>query len=435
MSGVVQLSSNVFLLRNEETKRAAYVEVMPGRVDSANAPSSPPSRTPSPDEHIKWGKDDDQPNIMHRLATDNDVKWALMSAKRDFIVGKGLRAGTIAMNGKVEEFTPLSTSHGNFGEIAEHLAVEEEMGYHLDTAMQVSFAGQHFTRITLDKSGRVLPLEVMDCFEMRYRALGEKERRPSAMFNNGNFGTRNLKKQDHLVIPVFDPANPQGFPVAIYHAKHRLPGQPFYAFAPWWGTKSWTEVANLIPHYHISGLTYGYNIKYLIRIPDDYFDKEGLETQEDKDAYRDKVLSQMKESLAGKADRALVTYFKTDYTGGKAFPGVEIIDIKNTMTDDAYVALYNVAKQSQASGHDMQPSLVGIDTGGKMGGSGKEMEVAANYQQKFRTYADRQLLLRPYMIKARINQWDPLIKFQFQDIEVYTPDVTPTGVAVNPNKK
>ena len=411
----------------------AFVEVQPGRVDTANAPASAPSRTPPPDEHIRWGKDDNQPNIMHALATDNDVKWELMATRRDFIVGLGLRFGTIAQNGKVQERELLPTTHPNYAEIAEHVAAEDEMGYHLDTAMQVCFAGQHFTKVTLDKSGRALPLMMVDCFEIRYRALQEKENRPSAVFNNGNFGTRNYRKQDSLVLPVYDPLDPQKFPVSVYHAKHRLPGQPFYSFAPWWGTKSWTEVANKIPPYHLSGLTNGYNIKYLIKIPDDYFEKEGLETQEEKDAFRDAVLKQMKESLAGQADRAVVTFYKHDIGQLKALPGVEIIPLKNTLTDDAYVQLYNTAKAAQASGHGILPSLAGVDTGGKLGGSGKELEVAANFQQKFRTYADRQLLLRPYMVKSRINGWDPLIKFWFEDIEVYTPDVTPTNAGVNPN--
>lgn len=429
------MSSNIFLLRDDSSKVGAFVEIVPGQTDMANPPGSPPSRTPADDAHIQWGKNDNQPNIMHALATDNDVKWTLMCTKRDFIVGNGIRFGIEKQNGSKVERELLPTSHPNYAQIAEMVAAEEEMGYYLDTALQICFAGQHFTRLTLDLRGWALPLEMVDCFELRYRAVQANERRPTVMFQNGNFGKRDVKKAESVAIPLYNPADPQAFPSAIYHSKHRLPGQPFYAFAPWWGTRAWTEVANRIPAYHMNGLTNGYNIKYLIKIPDDYFDKEGLETEEQRIDFRNQVLGQMKTSLAGQTDRAVVTFYKHDISLMKALPGVEIIPLKNTMTDDAYIQLHNTAKESQASGHDIQLVLAGVNTGGKLGGSGKEMEVAANYQQKFRTYADRQLILRAKQIQSRINRHDPAIKYWFEDIEVYTPDVTPTNAGVNPNNK
>ncbi|OIN61170.1 hypothetical protein [Arsenicibacter rosenii] len=433
MSGVVQISNNIFLLRDEPSKLGAFVEVYPGAGDTGYGPRTSPLRTPGLTDHIPWGLKDNQPNLMHRLATDNDVKWELINTRRDFLVGLGLRFGTVRKEGKQRIYEELATTHADYTAISDFTAALDESGYWIDTAGQVSYAGQHFTRITLDRDGKVLPFDVNDCFETRYRALQPNERRPTAFLLNAGYGTRHFRVDDSVTVPVYDPARPLAFPSSIYHAKHRLPGQPFYSFAAWWGTRSWTEVANKIPAYHMSGLTNGYNIKYLIKIPDDYFEKEGLETQEEKDAFRDAVLKQMKNSLAGESDRAVVTFYKQDLVGMKALPGVEIIPLKNTMTDDAYVQLYNTAKAAQASGHGILPALAGVDTGGRLGGSGKELEVAANFQQKFRTFADRQLLLRPLWIARRLNGWAADIQFWFEDIEVYNPDVTPTDAGANPN--
>jgi len=119
----------------------------------------------------------------------------------------------------------------------------------------------------------------------------------------------------------------------------------------------------------------------------------------------------------------------------KSLPGVEIIPLKNEMTDDAYVKLYNTAKSAQASGHGIMASLAGVDTGNGLGSSGKEIEVTARFQQGFRTNSDRQLLLRPMMIQQQINGWDREIQFWFEDIEVYTPDVTPKKAGINQNEK
>lgn len=432
---VTKLSDNIFLLRDEPSRSAAYLEVTPRWKDESYATTTAANPSSNKKDFVRWGRNNDQPNLMHALATENDVKWALIDTRRDFIVGKGMGFGFIKKDGLQQIKEPLATTHKNYNEIAEHAWQMELSGYWINSAMQACFSGNVFSRITMDAAGnRSLPLDFEDCFDIRYRATQENERKPGAFLLNPLFGKRGFKKDESIAIPVFDIRNPGAFPTAIYHGKHHLPGQPFYSFAPWWGTKSWTEVANQIPHYHLSGLTNGYNIKYLIKVPDDYFDKEGLETDEQRDAYKKEVMESMKKSLAGQSDRAMVTYYKHDITEMKALPGVEIIPLKNEMTDDAYVKLYNTAKAAQASGHGIMASLAGVDTGNGLGSSGKEIEVTARFQQGFRTNSDRQLLLRPMMIQQQINGWDREIKFWFEDIELYTPDVTPKKAGINQNE-
>lgn len=432
---VTQLSDNIYLLRDEPTKSAAYLEITPRWKDEAHSTSTASNPSTNKKDFVRWGKNNDQPNLMHALATDNDVKWELMNTRRDFIVGKGMGFGYIKKEGVQEIKVPLAPTHKNYAEISEHAWQMNLSGYWIDAAMQACYSGNVFSRITMDSTGsRSMPLDFEDCFDIRYRAIQERERVPGAFLLNPLYGKRGFKKDESIAIPAFDIKNPGAFPTAIYHGKHRLPGQPFYSFAAWWGTKSWTEVANQIPHYHLSGLTNGYNIKYLIKVPDDYFDREGLDTDEERAAYKKEIMEGMKRSLAGQSDRALITYYKHDLTEMKALPGVEIIPLKNEMTDDAYVKLYNTAKAAQASGHGIMASLAGVDTGNGLGSSGKEIEVTARFQQGFRTNSDRQLLLRPMMIQQHINSWDREIKFWFEDIEVYTPDVTPKKAGINQNE-
>jgi hypothetical protein len=433
---VTQISNNLYLLQDEPSKTAAYLEVTQRWKDEAHSTSSAENPSSNKKDFVKWGKNNDQPNLMHQLATDNDVKWELMNTRRDFIVGKGLGFGYLKKDGLQQIKEPLPTTHKNYAEIAEHAWEMRLSGYWINAAMQACYSGNVFSRLTMDSSGnRSLPLDFEDCFDIRYRSIQEKEITPGAFLLNPLFGKRGFKKDESIAIPTFNLKDPLLYPTAIYHGKHHLPGQPFYSFAAWWGTKSWTEVANQIPHYHISGLTNGYNIKYLIKIPDDYFDKEGLETEEERDDYKKKVMESMKKSLAGQSDRAIVTYYKHDLQEMKALPGVEIIPLKNEMTDDAYVKLYNTAKAAQASGHGVAASLAGVDTGSGLGTSGKEIEVTARFQQGFRTNSDRELLLRPMMIQQKINNWDREIQFWFEDIEVYTPDVTPKKAGINQNDK
>lgn len=432
---VEEIGKNIFLLRDEQTKIGAYVEVVPSQRDLTNSTGliSVGASTLDGLTHLKWGLQDEKPAEMHRLATDSPNKWRLLETRRDFLTGDGVRFGVRKKDGKKSVLEELEPKHKDFASISDYLRSLKKTNYFTDAAMQLGFSGNIFTGIPLDNFKRAELLTNMDCFEMRVRALQANERRITAYLRNANFGQRWYKKTDSVPLPAYDIQNPKAFPFAVYHTKHRLPGQPFYAFASWWGTKSWTEVANKIPAYHLEGLTTGYNIKYLIKFPDDYFDKEGLETEEEKAAYRNGILRRMKDSLAGKKDRAVVTYYKYDIQSMRALPGVEIIPLKNDMTDDAYVSLFNTANIAQASGHGVLPILAGIDTGGKLGGSGKELEAAAMYQQKFMTKNDRELLLKVMMEVQDLNGWDRNIEFWFEDIEVYVTDSTPTNSPANPN--
>lgn len=436
MSGIVEVGHNVYLLRNESNKTGAFVEIMPTARDTSygdgmvnrGIANSVDSLT-----HIKWGNDDAKVEQMHRLATESPNKVRLIETRRDFLIANGVRFGTEKIEGTKIIREPLPENHPDYASINDYLRGLDKTGYWEDIAYQVCFSGNTFSGIPLDGQRRAELLSFHDCFETRIRALQPNERRVSAFLKNPAFGNSGYRKQNSIALPSFDSRNPQAFPISIYHGKHRLPGQPWYSFASWWGTKAWTEVANKIPMYHIQGLTDGYAIKYLFKFPDDYFDVEGIEDEEEKKDYRNGILSRMKDSLAGKKDTGVVTYYKHDLSSMKAMPGVEIIPLKNDMTDDAYVTLFNTANIAQASGHGVLPVLAGIDTGGKLGGSGKELEAAAMYQQKFMTAPDRKLLLRPLIEVHDINSWDKKIKYWFEDIEVYVPDSTPTASPANPN--
>jgi hypothetical protein len=72
---------------------------------------------------------------------------------------------------------------------------------------------------------------------------------------------------------------------------------PFYAYPTWWCAKEWIELANLIPMFHKSGIQNGYNIKYLIRMPVDYFDAQGGKSLDEKD--RSKKWADFSDRLSG----------------------------------------------------------------------------------------------------------------------------------------
>jgi hypothetical protein len=368
---------------------------------------------------------------MHNLASESPNKWRLIKTRRDFVVGKGVYTFTID---GIDETTKLPKEVGvidpKFNEFRERIELDEVIAA---AGLEQSFANDVYVKMTLGLDKKIESYEVVSCFHCRVRTPTETEKEIKQFIINPNFGTKRYRAKDNVIYPKFDPKNPTQYPVSIIHLRDKLPGQEFYQMGDWWGTYEWTKVANKIPKFHDAGLDNGYNIKYHISIPDNYFAKEGL-NEEEEEALKEETLDAMGDSLAGveNVDKVLYTFHGVDGQG-REMQGVKITPLANLMSDDAYTALFNTANVAQASGHGVLPTLAGIDTGGKLGGSGKELEVAANYQQGFMTFNDRRLLSKLCYIAKKIEGWALELEFNFRDIHLYTPDVTPVSTGNNPN--
>lgn len=422
-STVNQVARNVYTVTFPATKEAALVSFGDVDVSTMNL-----GGTASRGEFVPWGVKDDQLVKMHKLASDSPTKWRLIKTRRDFIVGLGVytHSGT-ELKGQPTRFEP--TKFVDFETWRELVNFDLEF---VSFVLQYTFCANVFVQLTLDTSKKLVAIEMIDAFKVRVRKLKPGERKKSAFLVNPNFGTKAYKKADTVVVPAFDPLDPAKYPTCILQLMDRMPGQDYYAFPEWWSTEEWSVVANMIPRFHKSGLVNGYNLKYHISIPDDYFDREGKNEEETK-ALKEKALREMGESLSGvdNADKVLYTFHSREMNGDKV-GGVIITPLKNTMSDDAYTKLFETANVAQASGHGVLPSLAGIDTGSKLGGSGKELEAAANYQQGFLTYTDRLILLQILYIAKRINGWPAELQFDIRNISLYTYDVTPGGTQQNP---
>jgi len=237
---------------------------------------------------------------------------------------------------------------------------------------------------------------------------------------------RNFKADEAQILPAYDPKNPSKFGECILHGRDWTPGQKYYDVPPYWGTRKWTEVSNKIPRFHSSGLDNGYNLKYHIRIPQGYFEQFG-DAEKQKAAERD-LMGAMNEMLAGveNADKAFVSKFAVDAMG-KALPGWEIVPIDNKMSDKAYDSVNTQANIAHTSGHGIDPSLAGIDTGGKFGGSGSEKRISYQLHIALRTPTKRKILLQTLRAAHKIMGFNPEHQFGFEDVDLTTLAENPTG--------
>jgi hypothetical protein len=428
MTKIRKLSSNVYAFSTG--KVGAFVTF--GNADTAystNANNTPNSG--SRGDHVQWGDKDAQLANMHKLACESPNKWRLIKTRRDFVVGRGVytHKEETAGAGSPTYFKPVIFPEF---ELWRRLANWDRAWIRI--AFQYGFSGNVFVKLIFDTAGKMEEIDAIDAFKIRPRKLAKGENKTTAYLVNPNqFGSRAFKKDETETVPAFDPKEPGKYPVSILHLKDDIPGQDNFGFAEWWSTEEWSKVANKIPKFHDSGLDNGYNIKYHISIPDDYFLVDGLD-EKGQEALKIETIQKMGETLGGleNTDKALITFHKVDMAG-KEITGVRISPLDNKMSDDAYTSLFNTANIAQASGHGVLPSLAGIDTGSKLGGSGKELEAAANYQQNFLTYVDRFILLTPLRIAQVVNGWPWEMMFDVRNIQLYNYDVTPTGSGSNPS--
>lgn len=110
---------------------------------------------------------------------------------------------------------------------------------------------------------------------------------------------------------------------------------------------------------------------------------------------------------------------------------IDVIPLKNEMSDDAYSKVWEMSNLSIANSMGILPTLAGVSPG-KGNDSGSQIRVMANYQQHFRTPVPRQTIIKPIRHAIRAMGFRDVIPM-FKDVQITTLDKNPTGVqaAVN----
>lgn len=361
-----------------------------------------------------WGKDNLQPQKMLELIYGNHIKPQLIYTARDFLLGARLGVyeriiDTVAGRKKIVLEPVIDPEMDEWLEQVEADQLLRASAYNLE------FCHNYFASFVLDKRAKVEAIVNRDATITR--ALVTLRDRPDRYALHPDW--RNAKAADVKVLPAYDKTNPTRFGDFIYHGRDWTAGQKYYDLAPWWGTRKWTELSNKIPDFHINGLENGYNIKYHIEIPEDYFDQ--FPTEEDKEEAEKLLVESMNSMLAGveNVDKAFVSKFGFDATG-KARQGWKITPIDNKMSDQAYESVNQQANVAHAGGHGIDPSLAGVDTGSKLGGSGSEKRISYQLHIALRTPNKRKILLEMFNVAKKINGFNANYVFGFEDIEITT---------------
>jgi hypothetical protein len=364
-----------------------------------------------------WGADNLQPQALLALVHNNHLKPQLITTARDFLLGSriGVFSRTV-VDKKIVLEPVIDPEMEDWFEAIDGDSTLQSLAYNLET-----FAN-YFAALSLESKNSVQAIQSFDCTTVR--ALVTSKPRPEKYALHHDW--RNFRADEAKILPAYDPLNPAKFGDCLLHGRDWTPGQKYYDIPPFWGGRKWTEVSNKIPRFHSSGLDNGYNVKYHIKIPMGYFDQFG-EADARKKAELD-LMANMNEMLAGveNTDKVFVSKFAVD-AAGKMLPGWEIVPIENKMSDKAYDSVNMQANIAHTSSHGIDPSLAGIDTGGKFGGSGSEKRISYQLHVALRTPQKRKILLKPFQAASKIMGFNPQHFFGFEDIDITTIADNPTG--------
>lgn len=426
---MLQLGSNLFLL-NEGTPSASVLQMSGAAgVDTSFGSNLWPQFDSL--DHIRWGIGDNQPNLMRKVIHRNSIVRPLLESLRDMIYGSGVGffKRSTGADGK-PSLIPYTDNR-----LDEWSEATELADYFISAINQRIDNANVFTRWQWDPFAKWFNISISDSFSTR---IGDRQGKSQEYHVNPYFGHYSyLTPKDTDKIKAFNRFDIDyniARTVTISHAKENIAGQPHYAFPSWWCAQDAIELANLIMAFHKNGILNGYNIKYLIRMPQDYFDREGNRNSDAKDV-KDRwsgFSDNLSKWLAGQENvnkTMLIKYLRG--SDGKMLDNVDVVPLKNEMSDDAYDKVWMNSNQAIANSIGILPTLAGVNPG-KGNDSGSQIRVMADFQSEYRTPIHRHLCLKPINQHLRMMGYKDVVA-AVKGVQLTTLDADPNGKTASLN--
>jgi hypothetical protein len=382
------------------------------------------------DEKALWSKwynpSNDFPSLALDVITKNNILFGVTDKKINFLSGQRVRLyREVIVEGKkrldmVEDATVQAWLDAN--------KVNELMH---NRFMDDLWLGSNFVELVFNADGEVASIRHLDATTCRSGKKNKFTGRIDNHFIGSNWEKpvyepkakgEERKKNNVRRVPAFDPTNPTKYPKAIIHTKRYMPGHPYYPLPYWWPTVEWFRLASKIPAWHSFGMDNGYNIRYHVQIPKSYLEQF---PQGERELKKMEIRKDMDEFLSG-AKNAGKSFFSTYSNNGQLPDGWKIEPIDTKLNDEAYTSIFDNSNTAVASGLGMFPTLANLIVGNSLGNA-SEMRIAYQIHMALDTPRPRQRQLELLYLIAKLNKWDPSLRFGFEDIEITKLDANPTG--------
>ena len=403
---------------------------------------------------MQWGKNNDLPQRREMLLSDNNIVPALLKTKRNIIAGSGLYAYRIryeqnATGGmkKVVEEVDMPQQAVDFFEV---VSFDEYMN---NAAGELEKHALVLAEMIRNGAGQIIGLKA---HKTKYCRAEEQDQygNINAWWWSGHW-TVNERNIDSLRqrrmerIPVYNGEEAPGkrqTKFVLQLSDDLLCNDGYYPVPTYWGSWEWIELANRIPQFHRANLSNGYNMRWHIEIPSDYFlDYEayhGAMTEDEKaqvlntakqreQAFMDDVNTFLAD--LENAGRTIFTKYELDKALGKDYPGIKITALSYDMKDEALLKLFERSNTANISAQGIHPTLANIETQGKLS-SGTEIRNAYLMWLIINTHQQRGMLMRPIELIKKINGWPADVHYGIRDYELTALSSNASGMQERQNE-
>lgn len=387
----------------------------------------------------RWGKRNNLPTEREMVVQDNNIMGELLATKRDITLGSGLQCYRESYQDGQRVLTPVEhpvAAKAFFDKLK--VPIHRQLN---TIARNLVFHANYFVEY-IRLGTEIVSMKAQECRNWRPEVMDDNGEINNYVFS-GNWPKYSEKKYQPKVVPAYkgEEARQRRF---VLHVADDLLNDEYLGIPRWWGGRTWIEVANTIPVFHLNNVRNGYAIRWHIEIPKDYFydysasmqTADGRKSAADKEkSAKETFLKTLNSFLAGEeqAGRALVTDYEINKQLGKEFPGIKVTALNPDLKDEALLKLFDKSNEANMSGSGVHPTLAAIQTQGKLS-SGSEILNAFNMYVAIKTPVARELILESINLVHKANGWGEGLVWGFRDIQLKTQDQAPNGAApADPN--
>ena len=222
----------------------------------------------------------------------------------------------------------------------------------------------------------------------------------------------------------------------IRPAFYPLINENYYPDPEWHSIEysGWLDIINAIPKYKKAFLEDKINVNFHIEVFEEYFQRKYKEdwesfTPEKRKQIQSDFVEELDSSLRGVENggkSVMSIIYKDD--NGTPQPGLKITEIKKGESDGAYLDDTSAGVQAALTASGTDPSLIGAGIPGSAlgAGSGSDKRVAWEILSALKN-PDRDTTLEIFEFIQEYNGWDDTLIGGFENTQITTLDVNPTG--------
>lgn len=429
---------------NDSFVPAFSVSTFKNRQDiGANVRFSVSANTKPTKGWVNWGEYDQWPTESRKKIESSSIAFPAISHYVGMIYGNGLEYWSEEwQHGKrIKDFSPIQEVEEFFD------ANRIRENYVLEQMMEGKTYGNCYAELIPNKSrSKIVGLHHKEAEFCRLSQQTDQHSKPKYLGYSAHFADSRVSKSDIKRIRLYNNITPfdefvrsGNLTNIAVHTKLPSPGRRFYGVPSHYAllqNDSWLDVANDVPKAIRSYNRNALSMLFHIKSPGAYWqniDGYNKKSPEERKEIERKVFEQIDEQLTGieNGGKTIHTVKITDPVDSRITHewDIEVISIGAKL--DAHLPNCKEANEQILHALDLDPTLVGLSTGGNSLGSGGSDKRVGQTNAIANSHAFVQMVLEPLYHVRDFNGWKGRnggnIKFGFSHSAPTTLDKNPTG--------